>query len=146
MKVKCLAIAIATLALGFGPHMAQAQTLKASASINKAGAKGDLGVVVSESGLAARQAVSYSITTYAGAIYTCNGVAQPQVGGPEAVDFGMTASSKGATRNTVVVMLPDSPCAIGQTSKITKASYSNVTVTDITDGISVVLGNYSASF
>jgi hypothetical protein len=146
MKGKCLAIAIATLALGFAPQMAQAQTLKASASINKAGAKGDLGVLISESGLAARQAVSYSITTYAGAIYTCNGVAQPQVGGLEEVDFGMTASSKGAIRNTVVVMLPESPCGIGQTSKITKTSYTNVTVTDITDGTSVALGNYSASF
>jgi hypothetical protein len=146
MKVKCLAIAVATLVLGFAPRMAQAQTLKANASINKAGAKGDLGILISESRLAARQAVSFSITTYAGAIYTCDGVAQPQVGGLEEVDFGLTASSKGAIRNTVVVMLPESPCGIGQTSKISKASYTNLTVTDVTDGISVAPGNYSASF
>jgi len=146
MKGKCLAIAIATLALNFAPQMAQAQTLKANASINKARAKGDLGVVVSESGLAARQAVNYSLTAYAGAIYTCDGVAQPQVGGPEVVDFGMTASSKGVTRDTVVVMVPESPCGTGQTSKMTQASYSDVIVTDITDGVSVTLGNYAASF
>jgi hypothetical protein len=146
MKGKCLAIAMATLVLGLAPQMARAQTLKASASINKARAKGDLGVVVSESGLAAKQAVSYSLTAYAGAVYTCNGVAQPQVGGPEEVDFGMTASSKGVTRDTVVVMVPESPCDIGQTSKMTQASYSNVTVTDITDGVSIALGDYAASF
>jgi len=146
MKGKCLAIAMATLVLGLAPQMARAQTLKASASINKARAKCDLGVVVSESGLAAKQAVSYSLTAYAGAVYTCNGVAQPQVGGPEEVDFGMTASSKGVTRDTVVVMVPESPCDIGQTSKMTQASYSNVTVTDITDGVSIALGDYAASF
>jgi hypothetical protein len=43
-------------------------------------------------------------------------------------------------------MLPDSPCAIGDISTITKVSYTNVTVTDVTEGTSVAIGNFSASF
>jgi hypothetical protein len=146
MKSKRLAIVIAMLvALGGAP--AVAQTLKASASINKAGAKGDLGVLFTESGLSPGQAVSYAIAVaYVSATYSCNGVAQAPVGGPEEVDFSLTASSKGTVRNTVSVMRPSSPCAIGDTSKLTNVSYTNVTVTDVTDGASVALGDYSASF
>jgi hypothetical protein len=148
MKSKPLAIAIAMLvALGGAPAVAHAQTLKASASINKAGAKGALGVVFTESGLSSGQAVSYAITVaYVSATYSCNGVAQAPVGGPEEVDVSLTASSKGTVRNTVAVMRPSSPCAIGDTSKLTNVSYTNVTVTDVTDGASVALGDYSASF
>jgi hypothetical protein len=146
MSGKRFAIAIAMLTLVGAPMVAQAQTLKASASINKAKAKGDLGVLFTESGLLPRQAVSYAITANASATYSCNGVAQAPVGGPEEVDVNMTASSKGTIRNCETVMLPDSPCAIGDTSTITKVSYTNVTVTDVTEGTSVAIGNFSASF
>jgi hypothetical protein len=43
-------------------------------------------------------------------------------------------------------MRPSSPCATGDTSKLMNVSYTNVTVTDVTDGASVALGDYSASF
>src|SRR5579863_405971 len=131
MKGKRLLVAVAMLALVAGPVVAWAQALSATAKINKSGAKGDLSVLFTEFGLAPSQSVFFTVTCNASANYSCDGVAQAPVGGAAEVDLNLTASSRGSIRQISIIMVPSSPCAVGQTSTLTQASYTNVTVTDV---------------
>jgi len=114
---------------------ASSPVLKGSASVNTAGAYGKLGVLMSESGLAPGEVVQYQLSADVTATYTnCTENWPDEVG-----TWQLMAGSKGTIRKDLTLTYPPSMCG----GTLQNVVYSNITLTDETDNITLNLGTAS---
>ncbi len=127
----------APAALASSPHF-----IKASASLSGT----DLLVSFKEAGLGDNLLISYTASADATATYVCvnNGGANPSAQNKETVDgpvsaSGTFSSGKNGTISQTLTLHPPSAgsfsCPNGQKLKIAEVSYTNVAITDTTNGV-----------
>ncbi len=117
-------------------------------------ADGSLTVNFKEAGLGTNQNIDYTLSADATATYVCvnNGGANPSAQNKSTVAGPVSASgtfSSGKNGNVVASLTVNPPpsditCPRGQTLKLASVSYSNVTLTDTTNGDSISLGDFSS--
>jgi hypothetical protein len=149
---------ILVLALvGLLPQTAWAATsgahfMSASASINDDGA---LVVNWDEAGLG-NENISYTLTADATATYACinNGGKHPRAANKETVEAQVSAGGSFQAKNGRVMasltagplLDPDFQCPEGQDRILAKVTYSNIVLTDTTNGVSITLPDVCRSF
>lgn len=147
---------LATLTITAGSASA-AKFKSASATINS---NGTLVITFKEIGLGDRQGVTYQVSANASATYACinNGGNRPRAANKTGVQQPLSAGTSGqATRNGTFtcngcLSLGPVACDAGcltcpgtMTKKLLNVSYTNITLTDTTNGVSVSIGNKSAT-
>lgn len=146
MLTICL-IAIA----GFTATTAQAQSphfIKTSASIQN---NGDLTVSFKEAGLGNNVLIDYTASADGSATYGCinGGGKHPKatnketVSGPVSASGTFSSGQNGTISQSLTIAPPgpgDFSCPSGQALEVGTVSYSNVTITDTTNGVSEVVG------
>src|SRR5215203_180692 len=143
-----LLLAVTALpALAVSPHF-----INASGTIN---ANGSLTVSFKEAGLGTNQNIDYVLTADATATYVCvnRGGANPSAQNKTTVSGPVTASGTFASgRNgNVTASLTVSPppsdisCPPGQSLELAQVTYTNVTLTDTTNDVSIAIGGPLAS-
>jgi hypothetical protein len=141
----------ATAALAVPAALAvNAHFISASASLNN---DGTLTANFKEAGLGTNQNIDYALTADGTATYVCvnKGGANPSaqnkttVNGPVSATGSFNSGKNGNVTGSLTVSPPPSniSCPKGQTLQLASASYDNVTLTDVTNGISVSLGSFS---
>lgn len=141
----------ATAALAVPAALAvNAHFISASASLNN---DGTLTANFKEAGLGTNQNIDYALTADGTATYVCvnKGGANPSaqnkttVNGPVSATGSFNSGKNGNVTGSLTVSPPpsDISCPKGQTLQLASASYENVTLTDVTNGISVSLGSFS---
>lgn len=146
-----LAAVTATAALAVPAAVAvNAHFISASASLNN---DGTLTANFKEAGLGTNQNIDYALTADGTATYVCvnKGGANPSaqnkttVNGPVSATGSFNSGKNGNVTGSLTVSPPpsDISCPKGQTLQLASASYDNVTLTDVTNGISVSLGSFS---
>ena len=146
-----LAAVTATAALAVPAAVAvNAHFISASASLNN---DGTLTANFKEAGLGTNQNIDYALTADGTATYVCvnKGGANPSaqnkttVNGPVSATGSFNSGKNGNVTGSLTVSPPPSniSCPKGQTLQLASASYDNVTLTDVTNGISVSLGSFS---
>jgi hypothetical protein len=134
------------VALAVSPHF-----VSASGTLN---ANGSLTVNFKEAGLGTNQNIDYVLSGDATATYVCvnNGGANPSaknkttVAGPVSASGTFNSGKNGNVTASLTVNPPpsDISCPSGQSLELASVSYTNVTLTDTTDNISVALGTFSS--
>jgi hypothetical protein len=132
-------------ALAVSPHF-----INASASINN---DGTLTANFKEAGLGTNQNINYTLSADGTATWVCvnKGGSNPSaqnkttVNGPVSASGTFNSGKNGNVIGSLTVSPPpsDISCPNGQTLQLASASYDNVTLTDVTNGISVSLGSFS---
>jgi hypothetical protein len=141
----------ATAALAVPAALAvNAHFISAGASLNN---DGTLTANFKEAGLGTNQNIDYALTADGTATYVCvnKGGANPSaqnkttVNGPVSATGSFNSGKNGNVTGSLTVSPPpsDISCPKGQTLQLASASYENVTLTDVTNGISVSLGSFS---
>lgn len=141
----------ATAALAVPAALAvNAHFISAGASLNN---DGTLTANFKEAGLGTNQNIDYALTADGTATYVCvnKGGANPSaqnkttVNGPVSATGSFNSGKNGNVTGSLTVSPPpsDISCPKGQTLQVASASYDNVTLTDVTNGISVSLGSFS---
>lgn len=141
----------ATAALAVPAALAvNAHFISAGASLNN---DGTLTANFKEAGLGTNQNIDYALTADGTATYVCvnKGGANPSaqnkttVNGPVSATGSFNSGKNGNVTGSLTVSPPpsDISCPKGQTLQLASASYDNVTLTDVTNGISVSLGSFS---
>lgn len=141
----------ATAALAVPAALAvNAHFISAGASLNN---DGTLTANFKEAGLGTNQNIDYALTADGTATYVCvnKGGANPSaqnkttVNGPVSATGSFNSGKNGNVTGSLTVSPPPSniSCPKGQTLQLASASYENVTLTDVTNGISVSLGSFS---
>jgi hypothetical protein len=141
----------ATAALAVPAALAvNAHFISAGASLNN---DGTLTANFKEAGLGTNQNIDYALTADGTATYVCvnKGGANPSaqnkttVNGPVSATGSFNSGKNGNVTGSLTVSPPPSniSCPKGQTLQLASASYDNVTLTDVTNGISVSLGSFS---
>jgi hypothetical protein len=142
-------LATATLAvpaaLADSPHF-----VSASGSLNN---DGSLTVNFKEAGLGTNQNIDYVLSADGTATWVCvnNGGANPSaknkttVNGPVSATGTFNSGKNGNVTASLTVNPPpsDISCPSGQTLMLASASYTNVTLTDTTNNVSISLGDFS---
>jgi hypothetical protein len=139
----------ASPALAASPHF-----INTSASVDNAG---NLVVSWKEAGLGDNQLISYTVSADASATYYClnGGGKHPQAANKETVNgpvsgSGTFSSGKNGQITASLTVSPPGPgdfsCPPGQRLVLGDVTYMNITLTDITNGISVFLGTISRIF
>ena len=138
--------------LGEGGSTSGAHFQSASASVENDGA---LAVRFDEAGLG-NQNVNYELTADAVAVYGCvnGGSKHPRAANKETiagqVSTTVTIRAKNGRVISTILAGPLSPgdfsCPSGQTLVLANVSYSNIVLTDTTNGVSVELGSESRTF
>src|SRR5215213_7258867 len=133
-------------ALAVSPHF-----ITSSGSLNS---NGTLTVNFKEAGLGTNQKIDYTITAQGTATYVCvnNGGANPSaqnkttVSGPVSASGTFDSGKNGNVVGSLTLSPPasDISCPRGQTLKLASVSYTGVTLTDTTNNISVILGDFSS--
>jgi hypothetical protein len=133
-------------ALAVSPHF-----ISASATLNP---NGSLTANFKEAGLGTNQNINYTLSASATATYVCvnNGGANPSaqnkttVSGPVSASGTFNSGKNGNVVGSLTVSPPPSniTCPPGQTLELASVSYTNVTLTDTTNNISVSLGDFSS--
>jgi hypothetical protein len=134
----CASLALAVpVALAVSPHF-----ISASATLN---ANGTLTANFKEAGLGTNQNINYTLTADATATYVCvnKGGANPSaqnkttVAGPVSASGTFSSGKNGNVTASLTVNPPpsDITCPKGQTLQTAQVSYTNVAVTDTTNGI-----------
>jgi hypothetical protein len=147
MAVICATGALAApVALAVSPHF-----VSASGTLN---GNGSLTVNFKEAGLGTNQNIDYTLTANATATYVCvnRGGANPSaqnkttVSGPVSASGTFNSGKNGNVTASLTVSPPpsDISCPSGQTLQLASVSYTDVTLTDTTNGISVTLGDFSS--
>jgi hypothetical protein len=146
MMLAGVIMATAPAALADSPHF-----ISASGTLN---ADGSLTVKFKEAGLGTNQNITYELTADATATYVCvnNGGANPSaknkttVAGPVSATGTFNSGKNGNVTASLTVSPPpsDITCPSGQTLKLASVSYTGVTLTDLTNGPSVSLGDFSS--
>jgi len=136
----------APAALAVSPHF-----VNASGTLN---ANGSLTVNFKEAGLGTNQNINYTLTAPGTATYVCvnKGGANPSaqnkttVNGPVSATGTFNSGKNGNVTASLTVQPPpsDITCPKGQTLELASVSYTGVTLTDTTNGITVSLGDFSS--
>lgn len=141
-----LAVAAALPASAVSPHFV-------SASGKLSGT--NLIVSFKEAGLGTNQNITYTVTANSTVTYVCvnKGGANPSASNKTTVSGPVSAtgtfnSGKNGNVTASLTLSPPGPgsfsCPSGQSLEIASVSYTNVTLTDTTNGISVPLGDFSS--
>jgi hypothetical protein len=130
-------LAMAAVAFADSPHF-----VRASASLN---ASGTLTVSFKEAGLGTNQLINYEATADATATYVCvnRGGSNPSasnkttVAGPVSATGTFSSGKNGAVTASLTLSPPPSniSCPPGQSLALASVSYTNVAITDTTNGI-----------
>jgi hypothetical protein len=144
----CASLALAVpVALADSPHF-----IRASGSLNN---DGSLTVNFKEAGLGTNQNIDYTLTADATVTYVCvnRGGANPSasnkttVSGPVSASGTFNSGKNGQVTASLTVQ-PPSPgsfsCPPGQSLQIAQVSYSNIVVTDTTNGESITVPDVSS--
>lgn len=128
-----------------------AHFISASGTVN---ADGSLTVKFKEAGLGTNQNIDYALTAQGTATWVCvnKGGANPSaqnkttVNGPVSATGTFNSGKNGNVTASLTVQPPpsDITCPKGQTLQLASASYTGVTLSDTTNGISVSLGDFSS--
>lgn len=134
------------VALGVSPHF-----INASGTLN---ANGSLTVNFKEAGLGTNQNITYTLSGDATATYVCvnKGGSNPSaqnkttVAGPVSATGTFNSGKNGNVTASLTVSPPpsDISCPNGQSLQLASVSYTNVTLTDTTNNVSVSLGDFSS--
>jgi hypothetical protein len=147
-----LAAVFATAALAVPAALADSpHFVSAAGTLN---ADGSLTAKFKEAGLGTNQNIDYSLTAQGSATYVCvnNGGANPSaknkttVAGPVEATGTFNSGKNGNVTASLTVQPPpsDITCPSGQTLKLALVSYTDVTLTDTTNNIVVMLGDFSS--
>jgi hypothetical protein len=147
-----LVMSLALLALMATAAFAQNEHfVRASGSLNN---DGSLTVSFKEAGLGTNQNIDYTLTADATATYVCvnRGGANPSaqnkttVAGPVSASGTFNSGKNGQVTASLTVSPPpsDISCPPGQSLELASVTYTNVTLTDVTNGISVELGTFDS--
>jgi hypothetical protein len=133
-------------ALAVSPHF-----ISASAALNN---DGTLTGSFKEAGLGTNQNINYTLSADGTATYVCvnKGGANPSaqnkttVNGPVSASGTFNSGKNGNVIGSLTVSPPpsDISCPKGQSLELASVSYTNVTLTDTTNNISVSLGDFSS--
>jgi hypothetical protein len=136
----------APAALAVSPHF-----ISASGTLNS---DGSLTVKFKEAGLGTNQLISYELTADATATYVCvnHGGANPSasnkttVSGPVSATGTFSSGKNGNVTASLTVSPPpsDITCPPGQSLELASVSYTNVVLTDTTNGVSISLPDFSS--
>lgn len=139
-------LAMAAPALAQSPHF-----IRASGNLNN---NGSLTVSFKEAGLGTNQLINYALTADATATYVCvnRGGANPSaqnkttVAGPVIATGTFSSGKNGQVTASLTVNPPpsDISCPPGQSLELAEVSYSNVTLTDTTNNVSIAVGSFSS--
>jgi hypothetical protein len=140
-------LAMAAVALAQSPHF-----IRANATLNN---NGTLTVSWKEAGLGDNQNISYVASADATATYVCvnRGGANPSaqnkttVAGPVSAEGTFSSGKNGQITASLTLSPPpsDISCPPGQSLELAQVSYTNVSITDTTNGITrVVPGTFSS--
>jgi hypothetical protein len=133
-------------AIAISPHF-----ISASATLN---ANGTLTANFKEAGLGTNQNIDYVLSADGTATYVCvnNGGANPSAQNKTTVNGPVSASgtfSSGKNGNVVASLTLSPPpsdisCPRGQRLELASVSYTNATLTDTTNNVSISLGDFSS--
>jgi hypothetical protein len=151
-KFTVLAAMLAFVLVVASPAMAQNEHfVRASGTLNN---NGSLTVSFKEAGLGTNQLINYELTADATATYVCvnRGGANPSaqnkttVAGPVSATGTFNSGKNGQVTASLTVSPPpsDISCPPGQSLELASVSYTNVTLTDITNDVSISLGDFSS--
>jgi hypothetical protein len=136
----------APAALAVSPHF-----INASGTLNS---NGSLTVNFKEAGLGTNQLINYELTADATATYVCvnKGGANPSaqnkttVSGPVIATGTFSSGKNGNVTASLTVSPPpsDISCPPGQSLQLASVSYSNATLTDTTNMVSISVGDFSS--
>lgn len=132
-----LVVAFATTAQADSPHF-----VRVSAQLSGA----DLTVSFKEAGLGTNQLIDYTATADATAVYVCvnKGGGNPSasnktsVSGPVSASDTFSSGKNGQVTASLTLQPPSSgsfSCPPGQSEEIASVSYTNVTISDTTNGV-----------
>jgi len=137
---------VSTAAYAVSPHF-----VRASGTLNS---DGSLTVSFKEAGLGTNQNIDYTLTADATATYVCvnRGGANPSaqnkttVAGPVSASGTFNSGKNGQVTASLTVSPPpsDISCPPGQSLELAFVSYTNVTLTDTTNNVSVSLGDFTS--
>jgi hypothetical protein len=141
-----LIAAMATAAFAQNEHF-----VRASGSLNN---DGSLTVSFKEAGLGTNQLIDYTLSADATATYVCvnRGGANPSaqnkttVAGPVSASGTFSSGKNGQVTASLTVSPPpsDISCPPGQSLELAQVTYTNVTLTDTTNDVSISLGDFSS--
>jgi hypothetical protein len=141
-----VALAVTSAAFAQNEHF-----IRASGSLNN---NGSLTVSFKEAGLGTNQLINYTLTADATATYVCvnRGGANPSaqnkttVAGPVSASGTFNSGKNGQVTASLTVSPPpsDISCPNGQSLQLASVSYTNVTLTDTTNNVSIGLGDFSS--
>jgi hypothetical protein len=130
---------VAQQALAVSPHF-----IRATGTLN---ANGSLTVDFKEAGLGTNQNINYLLTADATATYVCvnKGGANPSaqnkttVAGPVSATGAFNSGKNGQVTASLTVNPPpsDISCPPGQRLELASVSYTNITLTDTTNGVTI---------
>jgi hypothetical protein len=147
-----LAAVFATAAIAVPAALSQNEHfVTAKGTLN---ANGSLTVSFKEAGLGTNQLINYTLSADATATYVCvnRGGANPSaqnkttVAGPVSASGTFSSGKNGQVTASLTVSPPpsDITCPNGQTLQLASVSYTNVTLTDTTNNVSISLGDFSS--
>jgi hypothetical protein len=146
MMLAGVIMATAPAALADSPHF-----IRATGTLN---ANGSLTVSFKEAGLGTNELIDYALTANATATYVCvnKGGANPSaqnkttVSGPVSATGTFSSGKNGQVTASLTVSPPpsDISCPPGQSIELASVSYTNVTLTDTTNNVSISLGDFSS--
>jgi hypothetical protein len=146
MMLAGVIMATAPAALADSPHF-----IRATGTLN---ANGSLTVSFKEAGLGTNELIDYALTANATATYVCvnKGGANPSaqnkttVSGPVSATGTFSSGKNGQVTASLTVSPPpsDISCPPGQSLQLASVSYTNVTLTDTTNNVSISLGDFSS--
>jgi hypothetical protein len=139
------------LALAAPAYAQNEHFVRASGSLNN---DGSLTVSFKEAGLGTNQLITYTLTADATATYVCvnRGGANPSaqnkttVAGPVSATGTFNSGKNGQVTASLTVSPPpsDISCPPGQSLELAQVIYTNVTLTDTTNNVSVSLGTFDS--
>src|SRR5215217_1880485 len=145
-KIGIIAVlSLMAVALAAVPALAQNEHfVRASGSLNN---DGSLTVSFKEAGLGTNQLIDYTLTADATATYVCvnRGGANPSaqnkttVAGPVSASGAFNSGKNGQVTASLTVSPPpsDISCPPGQSLELASVSYTDIVLTDTTNGISI---------
>jgi hypothetical protein len=138
--------ALAVPAFADSPHF-----IRAAGTLN---ADGTVTVSFKEAGLGTNQNIDYVLSADATATYVCvnRGGANPSaqnkttVSGPVSATGTFSSGKNGQVTASLTVSPPpsDISCPPGQSLQLASVSYTNVTLTDTTNGVSIAVGDFTS--
>jgi hypothetical protein len=150
MRRVLIAIFAVLFAAGFASSAALADSphfIRAAANLNS---DGTLTVSFKEAGLGTNQNITYVLSADATATYVCvnRGGANPSasnkttVSGPVSASGTFSSGKNGSVTASLTVSPPPTTltCPGGQTLQLASVSYTNVTLTDTTNNVSIAIG------